>query len=153
MAVQDYKDSLEIFDYLYKLIDDNKGTLGIKYVAQLDEELLPQYPAVLITLEGPTQREQHATRMFRVEWHCDLWVFHAELTVGKAIRSRQDVELATRVRKLVHTKFTFDDHIIFGFIDGEFPGRALRRIGAKQTTIVATRLTWMGENRVLYQDS
>jgi len=153
MAIQDFKDQLEVFDFLYKLIDDNKATLGVKYVARLDEELLPEYPAVLLTLEGPTTRQQHATRVFKVEWHCDVWVFHAELTVGKAIRSRQDVELATNVRKLIHTKFTLDDHIIFGFVDGEFPGRALRRVGGKQSTIVSTRLTWSGENRVLYQDS
>lgn len=153
MPIQDYKDSLEVFDYLYQLIDDHKAELGIKYVAQLDEELLPEYPACLLTLEGPMEREQHATQMFKVTFHSDIWVFHAELTVGKAIRSRQDVELATNVRKLLHTKFTLDNHIIFGFVDGEFPGRAMRRVGGRQTTIVTTRLTWTGQNRVRYQDS
>jgi hypothetical protein len=150
---QDYNDLLQVFDYLYHLIDDNKANLGLKYVAQLDEQLLPEYPAVLVSIESPLEREQHATSMFRVVFNVDIWLFHAELTVGKAIRSRQDVELATNVRKLIHTKRTLDDHIVFGFVDGEYPGRTLRMTERKSTTVVTTRLTWTGENRVLFQDS
>lgn len=150
---QDYKDQLEVFDFIYKLVDDNKAQLGIKYVAQLDENLFPEYPAILISLETPLERKQHATQMFLVEFYVDLWIFHAELTVGKAIRSRKDVELSTNVRKLLHTKYNLDGHIMFGFVTGEFPGRTVRVVGQKASTIVTTRLTWFGENRVLYQDS
>lgn len=151
---QDYHDPLQPFDYMVNFLDDNKATLGIKKIIQLDEELINEYPAILINMEGsPMLRQYHATQMFLVRFHLDIWIFHGKLTVRKAIRSRQDIEMATAVRKLIHTKRDMDGHIIDGFIDGEYPGRATRVIGQKASTIVTTRLTWRGENRVLYQDS
>jgi len=89
--------------------------------------------------------------MFRIEFHLDIWVFHAELTDSVAVRSAKDIQLATDIRKLLHTKRTLDGHIIFGFVTGEFPGMTVFR--ATASSIVTTRLTWMGENRVRYEDS
>jgi hypothetical protein len=147
---QDYYDILQPFDYLYKLLDDNRATLGLRYIAQHDEELIPQYPAVLLQTDR-TDTEQHATGQFLKRFNLDLWVFHAELTVSRATRSRMDIELATAIRKLIHSKYTQDGHIIFGFVTSENPGFAARVIGANVVTIVTTRLTWMGENRVPYE--
>ena len=147
---QDYYDILQPFDYLRDLLDDNKATLGLSYIAEHDENLLPQYPAALIQTDR-TVTEQHATQLFKKEFHIDIWVFHAELSAGAATRSRKDIELATNIRKLIHSKFTMDGHIIFGFIDGEFPGITARIIGGNLATISTTRLTWMGENRVPYE--
>jgi hypothetical protein len=149
-VAQDYYDILQPFDYLVKLLDNNKATLGIRYVAEHDDNLVPEYPAVLVQTDR-TVTEQHATGMFRKEFHIDLWVFHADMTVGTGTRSRQDIDLATQIRKLIHSKYTMDGHIIFGYIDGEFPGITTRVIRANVATIVTTRLTWMGENRVPYE--
>lgn len=149
---QDYYDILQPFDFLLNLLDDNKATLGIRYIAQNDEVLRPEYPAVHITAEN-TLRELHATQMHRVVWFIDIWVFHAELTVGKAVRSRQDIELATNVRKLIHTKRDMDGHIVHGFVASEAPGISARTVGRRVSTVVTTRMSWQGENRVLYQDS
>jgi hypothetical protein len=151
-VAQDYYDPLQPFDFIVDLIDDNKAALGLRYVAQNDEELIPQYPAVLVQIDN-TDRELHATQMFRVVFHLDLWVFHAEISSGAAVRSRKDIELATAIRKLLHSQRTLDDHIVHGFVDGEFPGIAARIVGGNLSTIVTTRLTWQGENRVRYQDS
>lgn len=149
---QDYYDILQPFDHLYNLLDDNRAILGLRYIARHDEELIPEFPAILIQSDR-TIRELHATHIFRVEFHIDIWVFHAQLSDSVAVRSRKDIELATAIRKLVHVNRTMEDHIIFGFIDGEFPGISGRIIGDRMTTIVTTRLTWMGENRVRYEDS
>jgi hypothetical protein len=73
------------------------------------------------------------------------------MSIGQAARSRKDIELATAVRKLVHSQYTLDGHIIFGFIDGEFPGITNRLVSGAVATVVTTRLTWMGENRVPYE--
>lgn len=147
---QDYYDILQPFDFIYDLINDNKATLGLRYIAQHDEELIPQYPAVLLQTDR-TSTQQHATGQFRKEFHLDLWVFHAQLTMGKAERSRKDIELATAIRKLLHSNYTLDGHIIFGFVNGENPGITARVIGGNVSTIVTTHLTWMGENRVPYE--
>ncbi len=151
---QDYYDPLEPFDFMVKFLDDHKAELGVKRILKLEEDLVPEYPAILVNMEGsPLNRAYHATQMFLVTFHLDIWIFHAQLTVGKAVRSRKDIQLATEVRKLIHTRRDMDGHIIDGFVDGEYPGRATRMFGRKATTIVTTRLTWRGENRVLYQDS
>jgi hypothetical protein len=147
---QDYYDILQPFDFLYHLLDDNRATLGLRYIAQHDEELIPQYPAVLIQTDR-TNTQQHATGQFYKEFHLDLWVFHAELTVGRATRSRMDIELATAIRRLLHSNYTLDGHIIFGFVNGENPGISARIIEVNVVTIVTTRLTWMGQNRVPYE--
>lgn len=151
---QDFKDALEVLDYVYEKMENNKAELGVNYVARIDEELLPNYPAILVSMERPIQRELHSVGgMFKVTFHLDLFIFHARLTSGKAIRSREDVQLATDVRKLMHADFTLGDHIIFGWVDGEYPGVTARVIGQKARSVVTTRLTWQGQNRVLYQDS
>lgn len=153
VPTQDFKDSLECLDYVYDKIENNKAGLGIQYVARIDEELYPRFPAVLVSMERPLQRELHATGMFKVTFHLDLWIFHAKLTVGKAIRSREDIQLATSVRKLLHSDYTLGSHIIFGYVTGEFPGVTARIVGQKARSVVTTRLTWEGQNRVLYEDS
>lgn len=144
---QDYYDPLQPFAHIVNMLDDAKATLGLRYIAKHDEELFPQYPAVLMQIDN-TERTQHATRQFMLRFHFDLWVFHAEMTVDKATRSEMDIALATNIRKLLHTDKTLGGHIIFGWVDGEFPGMTRRAIGDKVSVVVCTRLTWQGENRV-----
>lgn len=150
---QDYYDPLQVFDHVYNLLENNKANLGIKYVAQLDEKLLPEYPAMLVTMGRQVERTPHATRQFLVEFNLDIWIFHALLTASKATRSREDMQLATTVRKLLHRHMTLDGHIVFGYVNGEYPGEVARVVGQKVNTVVTTRLTWTGENRVRYEDS
>lgn len=149
---QDYYDILQPFDYLVDLLDDNKAVLGIKYIAQHNEELPTEYPALLVQTDNEL-REFRATQLFMVRWFMDIWVFHASLTEGIAERSRTDIELATAVRKLIHTKRDMDGHIVQGWIAGSIPGVANTVVGGQSATIVTTRLMWQGENRVRFQDS
>jgi hypothetical protein len=151
-VAQDYYDILQPFDYLVNLLDDNKAGLGIKYIAQHDEELIPEYPCVLVQTDN-TLRERHATRQFMVVFLIDLWVFHAQLTDSVAVRSKKDIELATAVRKLLHSKMTLDGHLIDSFVSSENSGISARIVGGSLSTIVTTRLTWQGQNRVRYEDS
>lgn len=150
---QDFYDPLQVLDYLSTKLDDNKATLGIRYIAKLDEDLFPRYPAILLTMDTPLDRELHGTRMFRVQFNIDLWIFHAQLTQGKAVRSETDIQLATDVRKLLHADFDLGGHIVFGYVQFEHGGRIARAIGQKVDTVVATRLAWVGENRVLFENS
>ena len=144
---QDYYEVLQPFDHIVQLLDDNKATLGLKYIAQHDEDLIPEYPAVLVQTDN-VRREFHATQTWRVEFMLDLWVFHAQLSASAATRSRKDIELATAIRKLLHTDKTLGGHIVDSLVDGEFPGITGRVIGTNLVSIVTTRLTWVGQNRV-----
>lgn len=149
---QDFYDPLQPFDHLVKLLDDNKASLGVRYIAQNDERLRPAYPAVLVSSEG-TGRVLHATGIYLLTFSIDIWIFHAKLTIGKAKRSREDIEMATALRKLIHTDTTMQGHIIHGFVDGEFPGVTTAVIGKNVDTIVTTRLTWQGTNRAPFEVS
>jgi hypothetical protein len=151
--MQDYYDPIQPFDYICDKLDDAKVELGIRYIARFDEELRPAYPAVLVNMEAPLMRDLHATRQFLVQFNIDIWVFHSDLTKGKAVRSREDVLLATEIRKLLHADYTLDDHIIFGYVINEAPGRTTRVVGNTANTVVTTRLMWTGTNRVRFEDS
>jgi len=149
---QDYYDALQPFEYIYDLLDTHKADLGLRYIARHDEELIPQYPAVLLQTDS-VERRIHATGLFYVEFGFDLWIFHAQLSVATAVRSLEDIELATNIRKLLHSDRTLGGHIIFGYVNGEFPGVTARPISGAVATIVTTRITWVGENRVPFDQS
>lgn len=149
---QDYYDILQPFDHIKNLIDDNKALLGIRHIAENDDSLIPEYPSVLIQTDR-TERIRHATRQFMVVFHIDLWIFHADMALSAGTRSRRDIELATKVRKLLHANMELGGHIIDSFVDGEFPGFSRRLVGTSQTILVTTRLTWQGQNRVPYEMS
>ncbi len=152
MAEQDYVDILQPFDYIVQMLRDAQPALGLEYVAENDEDLFPSYPAVLVQADH-TERAQHTTGMFKLVFHINLWVFHAELSVNTATRSRKDIQLATDIRKLLHADRTLGGHIIFGFIDDESPGISGRVSGDQATGVVTTRLAWSGQNRALYEMS
>ena len=147
---QAFYEILQPFDFLYQMLDDKKAELGLRYIAQNDESLIPQYPAVLIQSDR-LEREHHATRQFTITFHIDLFVFHAELSASSAVRSRKDIELATAIKKLIHSNYTFDGHLLDSYVDGEFPGIMARVIDANLVTVVTTRLTWQGRNRVPFE--
>ncbi|HKU52604.1 MAG TPA: hypothetical protein VJQ25_09065 [Nitrospira sp.] len=149
---QDFYDQLQPYNYIANKIDDRKAELQLRYVAKHDEDLIPAYPCVLLQLAN-TEREYHTTGQFMVTFRIDLWIFHNELTVDKATRSEQDIELATNIRKLIHSDRTLGGHIIHGWVDGEFPGITARVMDRDISTIVTTRLTWMGQNRVPFEAS
>lgn len=147
---QDFYDILQPFDYIVQLLDDNKATLGLRYIAKHDEQLIPEYPAVLVQADN-TERTLHATQMFMVQWSLDLWIFHALMTISKAERSRQDIELATNIRKLLHSDRSLGGHIVHGWVVNELPGMLANR--ENNEAIVTTRIIWQGQNRVRFQDS
>ena len=150
---QDFYDPIQVFDYIADRIDDNKASLGLRYVARQDSDLLPEYPAILISMERAVNRSQHATQQFLVTFGLEFYIFHARLTTTKQVRSRDDVLLATSVRKLLHADYTLGGHINFGYVEGEFPRRSRVLIGAKAQSVVTTHLTWTGQNRVPYSMS
>jgi hypothetical protein len=149
---QDFYDILQPFDYIVQKLRNEQHTLGIAYVAENDEELLPEYPAVLVQADR-TDREIHTTGQFRVVHHLDLWVFHAELTLPTDVRARKDIELATAVRKFLHSDRSLGGHIIHGFVDGEFPIVSPRVIDAQIIGVISTRMTWAGQVRVPFEAS
>lgn len=144
---QDYYDILQPFDYVVEKLKQHSPALGLEYVAENDEVLLPAYPAVLIQVDR-TERTHRSTQYFMVRFYLNLWVFHAELTVSTATRSRKDIQLATDIRKLLHQDRTLGGHVIDSLVDDEQPGISARVTDNVRSGVVTTRLSWSAQNRV-----
>jgi hypothetical protein len=130
--------------------------LGIRYVATQEESLIPEYPCIQVASE-PLIREIHGTYTFEHTFVFILWVYHANLEVGHAVRTIEDMQLATSVVQFLHRPDvrhlradaaatgpfgTGDDRVIFSYVSLETPGmvRLPNREG-----IITTRLLWLAE--------
>lgn len=136
----------EVHGYILDLIDNNKTTLGVLYVGDGSERLAPKYPAVLVEA-GPTNREYHGTHKFQNRFFILLWVYHADITKTARGRNKADLELVTKIRKLLHADIRFGGNLIDSLIDSEMPGVINRPTGQ---VVVGTRMQWTGRGQEIF---
>jgi hypothetical protein len=148
---QDFYDIIQVLDYLHDKIDNNKTALGLKHITYGDEQLLPQYPACVLTAERPVNTELHATRQYKRDFFCDLWVFHANLNRGRRIRTREDMALTRGLEIFLNADRTLDGHIIHGWVEKMTPVVIGAVSSPKGNAVIATRLEWTGTNRVPFE--
>jgi hypothetical protein len=134
----------EVIDHIYNLLDTNKVTLGLGFVGYGDVDLIPEYPAAVVT-GSPLDREIHATRQFKLTFRCNIWVYHAKMTDTHKSRTQDDLILASDIRGLIHQDKTFGGNLIFGYVENEDPGIMVR---PRKEVVVGTRLGWTGESVV-----
>lgn len=132
----------EVVELLANLIEQNSGPLGVEFVGKYDEKMLPRYPSVVVSA-GPFSKEVHGTHTFALELRAIIWVYHANLTLTHAQRSKEDLELATSLVALIEDDKTFEEQLIFSFVESETPGVIAPRAGRGEP-VVGTRLNWMG---------
>lgn len=135
----------EAVEMLADILDDNAGLLGLEFVGRYDEKLLPRYPAVVVS-GGTLNKEVHGTHTFLTRLRCVLWVYHANANQTHAQRSREDLELATALVALLEDDKTFDNRVVFGYVESETPGVIAARTGRSEL-IVGTRLVWEAVTR------
>lgn len=140
-----FSDPQEVLDFLHDLLEDHKGSLGLAFVGYGDEELLPGYPAAVLTA-GEEQRFQSNTQIFGKRYFVDIWVYHALLSQSHKVRTREDMALATAIKNKIHEDYTLGGGIIFGYVSSSLPGVAVRA----KSAVVGTRLTWEGEGREMF---
>ena len=150
----------EVLVRLRDLFETNKVFLGIKYIATQEERLIPEYPCVQIASE-PLIREVHGTYTFQNTFVFVLWVYHANLEVGHATRTIEDMQLATNVVNFLHrpdVRYLRDnargqgdfaegeDRVIPSYVSLETPGMVRPQEGP---AVITTRLLWLatGESR------
>ena len=139
-----YSTPEEVLDHIYNLLDTNKVTLGLEFVGYGDVELIPEYPAVVVT-GSPLTRTIHATRQFKLTFNCNVWVYHAKMSDNHRSRTQDDLILASDIRGLLHQDKTFGGNLIFGYVENEDPGIMVR---PRKEVVVGTRLGWTGESVV-----
>jgi hypothetical protein len=133
----------ELLDYLHDLLTFHAEPLGIRFVGYGEERLIPEYPAVLVAA-GPIVREVHSTHTFQLTMIAELWIYHAKLSESHHMRTRQDLELVTRVREVLHDNLTCNDEaglkqVIFSYVNAEDPA-FIRR--PRNEAVVGSRITW-----------
>jgi hypothetical protein len=149
---QDFYDIIQVLDYLHNRIDNNKTELGLKYITYGDEQLLPEYPALVLTAERPISTEFHATRQYRRTFLVDLWLFHARLSVGRRVRTRQDIELSRNLEVFLNTDRTCDGHVIHCLVESMQPiVIGTPTTSQKGNAVIGTRLQWTATNRVPFE--
>jgi predicted S18 family serine protease len=134
----------QLLDFVYALFNDDKAALGIQYVGYSDENILPKYPAVVVSIGVPVQRELYATRTFSLEFQLQVIIYHARVTASHKTRTKEDMQIAARVRNKLHTDYTLGGGVIFGFVRSERPGVVAN---AKGQATVSTVITWSGSSR------
>lgn len=134
----------EALDYIYNLLVENQGPLGLGYVGYADEKLLPKYPAVVVSFNTPVDRVLGPTGTFNLTWVVQIIVYHARLTASHKTRTREDMQLAAAIRNLLHTDYQAGGGVIFGFVVSERPGLLADDKGQAN---VSTMLIWTGDSR------
>lgn len=148
----------EVLVALKTLFDVNAPLLGFRYVATQEEKLIPEYPCIQIASE-PLLRDIHGTYTFSMSFVFVLWVYHANFEVGHAVRTIEDMQLATKVVNFLHRPDTRmlregstvegdvvsgEDKLIFSFVSLETPGMIRTGAGSTRSEVITTRLLWLG---------
>jgi hypothetical protein len=144
----------QIMDYLYDLFQTNQQNLGVAHIAYGEETLIPAYPAVIVTA-GPVAREIHGTHTFDLRFMLELWVYHANLESSHQVRTREDLDLVSNLRSLLHEHLRLfgsdgKPQVIFSWVSAEDPA-FIRRPGSR--TVVGTRLEWQAMSQERFGSS
>lgn len=148
----------ELVEHFADLIQGS--LLPFAYVAKYDENLIPEYPAVLIQ-PGVFSKEVEGLYSFLYDLRAIIYVLHAKMTVSKQRRSLEDLQLATALVELLEADMTlgqyqdldtleYHNRIIFGYVEQELAA-ALPPRTEKSDAVVGTRLTWRGINKVRFK--
>lgn len=130
----------EVLDYIYDILNVQGGELGLLYVAYGDEDKVPKMPAAQVAT-GVLAREFHATHTFLNTFNIDILVYHGNLKATHAQRSKEDLELCSSIRALLHSDMTLGGNVIQGWVIQESPATIAR---PKAPAVVGTRMTWQG---------
>lgn len=131
----------EARDVLVNRIRDFNDYLGFGYIGKDDEQRLPHYPAVVVSAGGK-EKEFHGTHTFNVRLTCTIWVYHANLAVGHATRSDEDLVLTEKLEEVIERDLTFDRRFISSYIDSVQAGLAQPR-NSKSSIVIGSRLLWV----------
>lgn len=140
----------EAVDMLVERLTKKSGLLGIEFVGAYNEKRIPKYPAVVIT-PGDKEKVPHAMQTFAISLQCQLYVYHANLTLTKRERSREDLLLVSKIETELEQDYGWQSdpgdpntkRLIFGYIASVEPGNIQPR-GNKSDLVIGTRMVWRG---------
>lgn len=140
----------EAMDMIVERLTQKSGDLGIAFVGAYDEKRVPAYPAVVI-VPGDKEKVLHGENTFNVLLVVQLYVYHADLTLSKRERSREDLLLVSAIEAELENDYgwqvdpldTNTKRLIFGYISNIEPGNIQPRSN-KSNIVISTRMVWRG---------
>lgn len=131
----------EVLGYIETLLSNDSTLSEFKHVGMADDELLLEYPALIIAGE-PVITEIHATHQFQNNFRVALFIYHAQMTEDRTVRTKNDLILASKVRDVLHSDPKLGGGVVFGFVDAVIPG-TIRRPG--NVFAIGTRMSWQAK--------
>ena len=138
----------ELIDKVKEFIETLNHEIGFEYITFGDGVLIPKYPACVIVYDG-LNRDIHGTHYFLTRLSIQVVVMHADLTANRQERTREDLQLATKVVQLLHGKglTLMDSRIHKSFVESEEPAL----ISTDNITAIGTSLTVIAEVREAFK--
>lgn len=140
----------EAMDMIVERLTEKSGALGIAFIGAYDEKRVPKYPAVVV-VPGEREKILHGEQTFNIILIVELYVYHANLTLNKRERSKEDLKLATDIENELESDYGWQTdpndpstkRIIFGYVASHEPGNLQPRAN-KSSLIIGTRMVWRG---------
>src|SRR5438874_7277065 len=120
-----FDDPVDVLDFVHDYLQDKAGEVGLEFVGYVEERLIPEYPALTLGSTSVT-REIHGTHTFEVTFLLEMWIYHANLSESHRVRTREDLLLVGRVRKVMHENLRLyndngEPQCVFNWISAEDP--------------------------------
>ena len=127
-----------------------QGEIGLQFVGAYNEKRIPKYPAAVI-IPGPLDKEIHSTHTFEIAIALDVYIYHANLTLTKRERSREELLLVDKTEEVLESDYTWlsdpndvsTARVIFGYVSEVRP-LTIQPQANKSDMVIGTRLSWRG---------
>jgi hypothetical protein len=130
----------EARELLVLRLRQNQEVLNLGYIGKDDEKRLPGYPAVVVSA-GDKRREYHGTHTYNISLSCLVWVYHAKLSVGHAVRSDEDLMLTEEIEYILCADQDYGGAFISSYVEDVQPG-VIQPAASKSEVVIGSRLLW-----------
>jgi hypothetical protein len=129
---------------VFDRVDASADSLGISIVQFGDMPLTAKWPAVMVVPNELTRRPEASQYVVELQATVLLYVLHADMTVGRQVRTHEDLQLAEAVTNVLHANMTFDGQLAGSWVSAERPRMVPTR---RAPQVVSTELTWVARSR------
>ncbi len=121
VSVDKIKRIEHLIEFWLEEFNESKELLGFNFVGGYDDPITTAYPAIQIG-SGQTTKDIHATHMFLFDWLLDIYILHAQAEETHRVRSKEMLELVTKVVAFMEKDMSLGEKIIHGYVTSERPG-------------------------------
>src|SRR4051812_41667019 len=114
-----------VCEYIFNMLEINKGRLGLEAVYYGDQNKIPVTPAACVEPDEKPREYKGAQRMTRVSLHLYVLVYHSKVQSPQQNRRDADI-MAESIETLIHADATLGGLVIDGMCTAVSSGYANR---------------------------